>query len=100
MLTEADRDLLRAGDRRYQGEPFESSYQKWSTVGLSDQDIDILLGPRKRRQERTFVPYVLPENYNIFFSEPRPVSDREARRQCSASRSACRSVLCDDNPES
>jgi len=29
-LTRADRDLLRDGDKRYQGEPFESAYQKWA----------------------------------------------------------------------
>jgi len=95
MLRRADRDFLRAGDERYQGEPFESTYRKWSTVGLSDQDIDTLLNRPKRRQERTFATYVLPENYNIFFAEPRPVSDREPCRQCSASRSVSRSALCD-----
>ncbi|HXJ92736.1 MAG TPA: hypothetical protein VMT20_07610 [Terriglobia bacterium] len=93
-LTPADRDFLRAGDKRYRQEPFESTYRKWSTVGLSDQDIDTFLGPRSHRQQRSFAPYVLPENYNIFFAEPRPVSDREPRRQCSASRSASRSVAC------
>src|SRR5712692_4073317 len=50
MLTRADRDFLRAGDERYHGEPFESAYEKWSTTGLSDTDIDQLLGPRSEER--------------------------------------------------
>jgi len=95
MLTRADRDFLRAGDKRYQREPFESSYQKWATRGLSDEDIEALLGPGRRRQEKRFTTYVLPENYHIFFAEPHPVADRELRGQCSAPCSASRSVLCE-----
>jgi hypothetical protein len=93
MLTRADRDFLRAGDIRYRGEPFESTYRKWSTTGLSDTDIDALLGPLEIRQKRRFATYALPENYDIFFAEPRPVADREAQRQCSASGSTSRSVV-------
>jgi hypothetical protein len=93
MLSRADRDFLRAGDTRYRGEPFESTYRKWSTTGLSDTDIDALLGPPELCQKRRFATYALPENYNIFFAEPRPVEDREPHRQCSAARSTSRSVV-------
>jgi hypothetical protein len=95
MLTRSDRDFLRAGDIRYRGEPFQSSYRKWSTTGLSDGDIDALLGPPKMRQKRRFATYALPENHNIFLAEPRPVADREAPGQCSASGSASRSAFTD-----
>ena len=66
MLTRADRDFLRAGDKRYQGELFDSAFRKWATRGLSDSDISSLLGPPKPRQERTFCTYVLPHEHNIF----------------------------------
>ena len=93
MLTRADRDFLRAGDIRYRGEPFQSTYRKWSTTGLSDADIEALLGPPKIRQKRRFATYALPENYDIFLAEPRLVADREAHGQCSASGSTSRSVV-------
>ena len=40
-----DRDLLRDGDKRYQGEPFESAYQKWAYSGLSVGELDRHLHP-------------------------------------------------------
>jgi hypothetical protein len=66
MLSRADRDFLRDGDKRYHGEPFESAFRKWASHGLSDADISSLLGPPKRKQERTFCTYVLPHEHNIF----------------------------------
>src|SRR3984893_17567500 len=36
-----DRDLLRDGDKRYQGEPFESAYQKWASGGLSGGELEV-----------------------------------------------------------
>jgi hypothetical protein len=66
MLSRADRDFLRAGDNRYDGEPFESGYQKWATQRLSDADIDALLGPPENHQTRSFQTYALPHEHNIF----------------------------------
>jgi hypothetical protein len=66
MLSRADRDFLRAGDNRYHGEPFESAFRKWVAHGLSDSDIETLLGPPRPRQERTFHTHVLPYEHNIF----------------------------------
>jgi hypothetical protein len=50
-LTRADRDHLRAGDKQYKGEPFESAYQKWFAAGLPELDQDALFGPSFLRQE-------------------------------------------------
>lgn len=66
MLSRADRDFLRAGDKRYHGEPFESAFRKWAAHGLSDSDIDSLLGPPQAKQERSFHTHVLPYEHNIF----------------------------------
>jgi hypothetical protein len=65
-LTRADRDFLRAGDKQYDCEPYESAFQKWATQGLSDTDIDGLLGPRRSQQTRSFRTCVLPHEHNIF----------------------------------
>lgn len=66
MLSRADRDFLRGGDKRYVGEPFESAFRKWAAHGLSDSDISSLLGPSKPKQERAFCTYVLPHEHDIF----------------------------------
>ena len=66
MLTRADRDFLRAGDKRYDCEPFQSAYSKWASTGLTDPDIDVLLGPHLNRPRRSFQSYVLPHAFNVF----------------------------------
>jgi hypothetical protein len=66
MLSRADRDFLRGGDKRYDGEPFESVYQKWARQGLSDAVIDILLGPPQSQPKGSFHTDVLPHEHNIF----------------------------------
>jgi hypothetical protein len=66
MLSRADRDFLRAGDKRYDREPFESTYRKWASTGLTDSDIDVLLGPQLNRPKRSFRSYVLPHAFNMF----------------------------------
>jgi hypothetical protein len=95
MLTRADRDFLRSSDQRYRGGTFQSTYRKWSTTGLSDEDIQALLGPHRPGQKRRFATYVLPENYAIFLAEPRPALRPGTRDQSSASRSSSRSAPCD-----
>ena len=77
MLSRADRDFLRAGDKRYHGEPFDSAYQKWASKGLSDPDIDRLLGPPPTRPKRSFQTYVLPHAFSVFerFSRDRRAAE-------------------------
>lgn len=93
-LTRADRDLLREGDRRYQGEPFESAFRKWLNQGLSETDLDALCGPPQARHERSFHTYVLPEDYDIFYHEAGARYRTSSRNGCSASRSVSRSAAC------
>ena len=66
MLSRADRDFLRAGDKRYDRERFQSAYRKWASTGLTDPDIDVLLGPPLNGPRRSFQSYVLPHTFNVF----------------------------------
>jgi hypothetical protein len=73
-LTRADRDLLRAGDKQYKGEPFESGYQKWFAAGLPAVDLDALFGPSFLRQEIGFRTQVLPDSHDFLSCQhARPV---------------------------
>ncbi len=90
-LTRADRDLLRAGNKRYRGEPFESAYQKWFAAGLPEVDLDALLGPSFLRQELGFQTYLLPDSYDFLCCQnacrvrPSPKNARSASRSASRS---------------
>ena len=64
-LTRADRDHLRAGDKQYKGEPFESGYQKWFAAGLSEVDLDALFGPSFLRQEVGFQTHLLTDSHDF-----------------------------------
>ena len=73
-LTRADRDLLRAGDKQYKGEPFESAYQKWFAASVSEVDLDALFGPSFLRQEVGFEAHLLPDSYDFLWCQnARPV---------------------------
>jgi hypothetical protein len=73
-LTRSDRDHLRAGDKQYKGEPFESAYQKWFAAGLSEVDLGALLGPSFLRQEIGFATYLLPDSHDFLWCKnARPV---------------------------
>ncbi len=102
-LTRADRDLLRAGDKLYKGEPFESAYQKWFAAGLSELDLDALFGPSFLRQEIGFRTRLLPDNYDFLCCQnARPVrpSLKNARSTfCSASRSRATALQAVAAPE-
>src|SRR5216684_4240623 len=92
FLTRTDRDHLRAGDKQYKGEPFESAYQKWFAAGLPEVDLDALLGPSFLRQEVGFEAHLLPDSYDFLWCKnARPVrpSLQNAR---STFRSASRSM--------
>ncbi len=91
-LTRAHRDHLRAGDKQYRSEPFESVYQKWFASGLPEVDLDALLGPSFLRQEVGFQTYLLPDSYDFLLCEdPRPVRPSLKNAQ-STFRSASRST--------
>ncbi|MGH9352370.1 MAG: hypothetical protein ACRD2G_09445 [Terriglobia bacterium] len=94
-LTRADRDFLRDGLERYQGEPFESAYQKWSTVGLSMDEVKVLLGPREAQPERRFQTFVLPERYGIFRTEASKDYRQSPRDRLSRALSTGMSTSCD-----
>ena len=99
MLSRADRDFLRAGDKRYDREPFQSAYRKWASTGLADSDIDVLLGPPLNRPRRSFQSYVLPHAFNVFerLSKDRsgPESGTISAGAGSTVGSAFGSTLCD-----
>lgn len=94
-LTRADRDFLRDGLKRFEGEPFESAYQKWSTVGLSMDEVKVLLGPRQRQPERRFETYVLPEKHDIFYTEASKDYRQTPRDRLSSALSIPMSTPCD-----
>jgi hypothetical protein len=94
-LTRADRDFLRDGLKRFQAEPFESAYRKWSTAGLSMEEVKALLGPREAQPQRRFQTYVLPDCYEIFYREGGPDYRTGARNGCSVSGSVSSSASCD-----
>ncbi len=93
-LTRADRDFLRDGLVRYAGEPFESAYRKWSTVGLSMEEVRVLLGPGEHPPERRFATWALPDGYEIFHRDGGPDYRTAARNVGSASGSVSSSALC------
>jgi len=65
-LTRADRDFLRDGDKRFQGEFFESLYQKWSKGTISQPDMQLQFGDSEASIKRGFSTHLLPNNYDIF----------------------------------
>lgn len=94
-LTRADRDFLRDGLKRFEGEPFESAYRKWSTEGLPMEEVKALLRPREAQPQRRFQTYVLPDSYEIFYREGGPNYRTGARNGCSVSGSVYSSAPCD-----
>ena len=54
-LTRTDRDLLRDGDKRFQGALFESLYQKWSARTVSQSDLELHLGDSRGSQKTAFL---------------------------------------------
>jgi hypothetical protein len=87
-LTRADRDLLRAGDKQYKGEPFESGYQKWFAAGLPELDLDALFGPSFLRQEIGFRTHLLPNSHDFLCCQ----NARRARPTLQNARSTFRSA--------
>ena len=67
-LTRTDRDLLRAGDKRFQGALFESLYQKWWAGTVSQSDLEVHFGDSRSSKKTGFSTHLLPDNYDIFRS--------------------------------
>jgi hypothetical protein len=65
-LTRTDRDLLRDGDKRFQGALFESLYQKWSAGTVSQSDLELHFGDSRSSKKTGFSTHLLPDNYDIF----------------------------------
>ena len=65
-LTRADRDLLRDGDKRFQGVLFESLYQKWWAGTMTQPDLQLQFGGSEVSQKRGFSTHLVPENHDIF----------------------------------
>jgi len=97
-LTRTDRDHLRAGDKQYRGEPFESAYQKWFVAGLPEVDLDALFDLSFMQQEIGFRTHLLPHSHDFLWCQnARPVrpslrptlqNTRSAFRSASRSRAA------------
>jgi hypothetical protein len=64
-LTRADRDLLRDGDKRYQGHLFDQTYRDWITKGLTPTKVNALINPGSERPKMAFKTHLLPESYDI-----------------------------------
>ena len=66
LLTLADRQLLREGDRRFQGQTFQDIYQRWTATRLSRTDLNDAFQGAKAHERRLFSTYILPDAYDIF----------------------------------
>lgn len=91
-LTREDRDRVRAGDKRFCGEPFTSAYRKWCQEPIGETELRTFLGPAALIQSYRFETYLLPERHGIFRYETvrvvRTKSGTIAKTQWSADRSA------------
>ena len=65
-LTKADRQLLREGDRRFQGEALQKMYRQWTAKTLLQSDLDGVLEQAGAGGKKVFSTCVLPSAYNIF----------------------------------
>jgi hypothetical protein len=65
QLTCADREFLRDGDQRYQGQFFDQTYREWTSKGLAPNEISALVNPTLELQKMAFKTHLLPESYDI-----------------------------------
>lgn len=91
-LTREDRDRVRAGDKRFCGEPFASAYRKWCQEPMGEAELRTFLGPSALIQNYHFETHLLPERHSIFRYETvravRAKSGTIAKTRWSADRSA------------
>src|SRR5260370_32496854 len=65
QLTRTDRELLRDGDQRYQGQLFDHAYREYLATGLSPAQVNTLVNPGSDQQKMAFKTHLLPEPYDI-----------------------------------
>lgn len=74
QLTREDRDRIRAGMKRFCGEPFTSAYARWCERGVGAPELRTMLGRFALVQNYRFETYLLPERQGIFrYETSRPV---------------------------
>jgi hypothetical protein len=65
QLTRTDRELLRDGDQRYQGQLFDHAYREYVARGLSTAQVNALVNSGSEPQKMAFKTHRLPEPYDI-----------------------------------
>jgi hypothetical protein len=65
-LTRVDRDHLRDGDRKFQGQVFDQLFHQWAIGAISDDDLTNQFGTIQAKPVAHFETYRLPENYGVF----------------------------------
>jgi hypothetical protein len=65
-LTRSDRQLLREGDRRFQGQAFEDMYLQWAANRLSPSEVNDLFEKARGQENKMFSTCILSNAYNIF----------------------------------
>jgi hypothetical protein len=65
QLTRTDRELLRDGDQRYQGQLFDHAYREYLATALSAAQVNTLVNPGSEQQKMAFKSQLLPEPYEI-----------------------------------
>ena len=66
VLTKVDRQLLREGDLRFQGQAFQEMYQQWTAKTLLPSDVNDVFEQARVRGKKVFSTCILPSAYNIF----------------------------------
>jgi hypothetical protein len=78
LLTRADRDVLRYGDRRYRDEFWESAYRRSTAGGSEEQALEAFVTAHPRDRKWAFSTHLLPRDNDIFDSAPARTVDRRA----------------------
>ena len=87
-LTRADRDYLRDGDKKFQGQTFDQFYQQWVTGTISDGGLTSQFGTIPANAVPHLETRLLPENYGIFLQ----ISNSPIRPSTEFTRSSVRST--------
>jgi len=94
-LTRADRDCLREGDQRFQGQRFEELYRQWAAGKVPQTDLERQFGAAHTDHTPRIETCLLPENYDVF----RQVTSAPIRPSSEIQRSSFRSNSELANPE-
>lgn len=66
LLTKADRQLLREGDMRFQGQAFQEIYRQWTAKTLLRSDLNGVFEQAAAPGKKAFSTCILPSAHNIF----------------------------------